>query len=113
MARKKLGIVGVGNMGGAIAQGVMSAGLFAPDEVVVSDLISEKAEALARELISLFKSDGIWTTARSFAWEVRMRIERTEGETGEPVHLSLALVEPPELLALARGGDYSDPQIEA
>ncbi len=62
-----------------------------------------QAERLARELISVFKAGTVWETARAFAWEVRMRVERTEAETGEPVHLSLILVEPPEAHGLARG----------
>jgi len=61
------------------------------------------AERLARELISLFKSTDVWESARAFAWEVRMRTERTEIESSEPVQLSLALVYPPETIVVARG----------
>ncbi len=46
---KKLAVIGAGNMGGAIVRGVVKAGLFKPDEVVVSDVVDEKADALARE----------------------------------------------------------------
>lgn len=45
----RLGVLGVGNMGGAIVRGVLSAGLLAPDAVTVCDSIPEKAEALAHE----------------------------------------------------------------
>lgn len=37
-------------MGSAIAQGIVKNGLFEPEEVMVCDLIPEKAEVLAREL---------------------------------------------------------------
>ncbi len=49
MAERKLGIIGVGNMGSAILKGVMRAKLFKPACVVVSDVVSKKAETLARE----------------------------------------------------------------
>lgn len=49
MPEKRLAIIGAGNMGGAIVRGVVRAGLFKPDEVVVCDAVEEKAGALARE----------------------------------------------------------------
>jgi pyrroline-5-carboxylate reductase len=50
MAGKKLGIIGAGNMGGAIAQGVVRAGLYAPEDIVVYDVLKEKAGNLKRTL---------------------------------------------------------------
>jgi len=50
LAEKKLGIIGAGNMGGAIARGILKNGLFGTDEVVFCDAIPEKADALAQEL---------------------------------------------------------------
>jgi pyrroline-5-carboxylate reductase len=49
-ARGKIGIIGVGNMGSAIVQGVLRAALFAPDEIVVCDVVREKAEDLSKAL---------------------------------------------------------------
>lgn len=49
MAQKKLGIVGVGNMGSAILKGVMAAKLFTPGRVVVCDVATQKADAFGRE----------------------------------------------------------------
>ncbi len=46
----KMGIIGAGNMGGAIARGVIKAGLFGAGDVVVCDKIPGKADELAREL---------------------------------------------------------------
>jgi pyrroline-5-carboxylate reductase len=46
----KIGIIGAGNMGGAIARGILERGLFGPENVVLCDVVSEKAEELAREL---------------------------------------------------------------
>jgi pyrroline-5-carboxylate reductase len=48
----KIGIIGVGAMGGAIARGVIKAGLFEPENVVFCDKIPGKADELARELHS-------------------------------------------------------------
>ncbi|NQU08526.1 MAG: pyrroline-5-carboxylate reductase [Candidatus Abyssubacteria bacterium] len=47
---RRIGIIGVGNMGGAIARGVVKTGLFGPREVVLCDVIGEKAETLGGEL---------------------------------------------------------------
>jgi len=47
---KKIAVIGAGNMGGAIARGILKGGLFRPEEVVLCDTIAEKAEDLAREL---------------------------------------------------------------
>jgi pyrroline-5-carboxylate reductase len=49
VAVEKLGIIGAGNMGGAILEGVMKATLFRPDEVIVCDVVAEKARAIARK----------------------------------------------------------------
>jgi pyrroline-5-carboxylate reductase len=46
----ELGIIGAGNMGGAIARGALERGLFGPENVVLCDVVSEKARELAREL---------------------------------------------------------------
>ncbi|RJP72159.1 MAG: pyrroline-5-carboxylate reductase [Candidatus Abyssobacteria bacterium SURF_17] len=50
MPSRKLGVIGVGNMGSAILRGVIKAGLFRPDEVTICDLVAEKAAGLASEL---------------------------------------------------------------
>ena len=46
----RLGIVGVGAMGGAIARGLVSSGALAADRLVVFDADAEHAASLAREL---------------------------------------------------------------
>ena len=45
----KIGIIGAGNMGGAIARGILSAGLYGAQDVLICDVIPLKAEELARE----------------------------------------------------------------
>ncbi len=50
MPEKEIAIIGAGNMGGAIARGILKAGLFSPQEVALCDLMSQKAEDLARDL---------------------------------------------------------------
>jgi pyrroline-5-carboxylate reductase len=50
MTNNRVGIIGTGNMGGAIAQRIIKAKLFGDDEVVLFDMISHKAESLAGEL---------------------------------------------------------------
>ncbi len=47
MTEEKLAIIGVGNMGGAILEGVMKAGLFRPSNIVLCDLVSERAQTAA------------------------------------------------------------------
>ena len=46
----KIAIIGAGNMGGAIARGAIRAGLSEPENIVLCDIISEKATQLAQEL---------------------------------------------------------------
>lgn len=48
--QKKLALIGCGNMGSAIVKGVVSAGLIAPQEIVVSDVSRASQERLAGEL---------------------------------------------------------------
>lgn len=48
--QKKLALIGCGNMGSAIVKGVVSAGLIAPQEIVVSDVSRASQERLASEL---------------------------------------------------------------
>lgn len=50
----KIGIIGAGAMGGAIARRIIKTGLFRPEEVVFCDVIPEKADELARELRARF-----------------------------------------------------------
>jgi pyrroline-5-carboxylate reductase len=45
-----LGMIGVGNMGSAIARGVLKAGLLTPDRLYMTDIDSVKIDALAKEL---------------------------------------------------------------
>lgn len=47
---KELALIGCGNMGGAIAQGIMGAGLVAPEDVVVSDAVEAAQQRLADKL---------------------------------------------------------------
>ncbi|MBI5118728.1 pyrroline-5-carboxylate reductase [Candidatus Poribacteria bacterium] len=49
MTAGTLGIIGAGNMGGAILEGVIKAALFRPDGVVVCDIVAEKARSMARK----------------------------------------------------------------
>jgi len=42
----KIGIIGTGNMGGAIIKGVLKKGIFKPDEIIGSDISKEKLEGL-------------------------------------------------------------------
>ena len=46
----RLGIIGCGNMGGAMLRKLLSAGIFAPDEVIVSDKNAGLVEKLQKEL---------------------------------------------------------------
>ncbi len=50
MSDKSIAIIGAGNMGGAIARRIIGAKLFRGENVVVSDLIPEKARVLGHEL---------------------------------------------------------------
>ncbi|GAB4331676.1 MAG: pyrroline-5-carboxylate reductase [Candidatus Abyssubacteria bacterium] len=50
MPDKTLGVIGAGNMGSAIVQGVLKAQLCQPHDIVVSDLERQKAENLAEKL---------------------------------------------------------------
>jgi pyrroline-5-carboxylate reductase len=49
MGSEKIGIIGAGNMGGAIARGIVTTGLYDGADVLVCDAIAEKAETLARD----------------------------------------------------------------
>lgn len=46
----KIGIIGAGNMGGAIVRGTLQRGLFEPENIALCDVVAEKARELAREL---------------------------------------------------------------
>ncbi|MBQ4309552.1 MAG: pyrroline-5-carboxylate reductase [Lachnospiraceae bacterium] len=46
----KLGIIGFGNMGGAIIRSLVAGGVFAPEEVLISELSEEKRAAAEAEL---------------------------------------------------------------
>ena len=46
----KLGIIGFGNMGGAIIRSLVAGGVFAPEEVLISELSAEKRAAAEAEL---------------------------------------------------------------
>lgn len=50
---KKLGLIGAGNMGGAILRGVIAADYLRQDEVAVFDTSRRKTEELSRELSSV------------------------------------------------------------
>lgn len=65
MPDKKIGVIGTGNMGSAIVQGVLRAGLFAPNEVVVCDAVREKAEKLSRDLNVLLAQSAAKTAAEA------------------------------------------------
>ena len=47
---KKLGIIGFGNMGGAIIKSLIAAGVYAPEEILISELSEQKRNAAASEL---------------------------------------------------------------
>src|SRR5438128_2339198 len=46
----ELGIIGAGNMAEAIARGVLSAGLFRPDQLIAADVAPARRELFEREL---------------------------------------------------------------
>jgi len=48
--RFTLGVIGVGQMGGALVRGMVRAGALRPEQVIVSDAQPGRAEALSREL---------------------------------------------------------------
>jgi len=48
--RRMLGVIGVGQMGGALVRGMVRAGVLSPDQIIVSDSERDRATALAREL---------------------------------------------------------------
>jgi len=45
-----LGVIGVGQMGGALVRGMVRAGVLAPEQIVVADADPERLAALAKEL---------------------------------------------------------------
>lgn len=50
MSTEKLGFIGVGNMGEALLRGVIGSGLIQPDNILASDVDTEKLNNLADEL---------------------------------------------------------------
>ena len=57
MITQKIGIIGCGNMGGAILKGALASGVFAPEQAYVYD-ISPAAMEVAKELgVNLMTSD--------------------------------------------------------
>lgn len=53
----KLAIIGTGNMGEALARGIVRAGLIAPVDLVLTDIASERVSALAAELGAVVAPD--------------------------------------------------------
>ena len=49
----KLGFIGIGNMGGAILRGVVSAGYLTPEEMAACDLSRRKLEDISTEMPGL------------------------------------------------------------
>jgi pyrroline-5-carboxylate reductase len=91
----KIGIIGAGNMGGAIARGVIKAGLFGPENVVICDKISEKADALARELhcSALEKASEVAKAASITLIAVKPQvIEECLGEISEAIDSSKLII---------------------
>ena len=59
MITQKIGIIGCGNMGGAILKGALASGVFAPEQAYVYD-ISPAAMEVAKELgVNLMTSDEV------------------------------------------------------
>ncbi len=61
MPEKKLGIIGIGNMGSAILQGVMRAKLYTPDQIIICDIIQEKVRSKADEFRVAVADNGVET----------------------------------------------------
>ncbi len=49
LAGRKIGVIGVGNMGTALIRGWLNAGLIQPNEILIADRETEKVESLRRE----------------------------------------------------------------
>jgi pyrroline-5-carboxylate reductase len=49
LAGRKLGVIGVGNMGTALIRGWLKAGLIKPEEIIIADRETDKIERLRRE----------------------------------------------------------------
>ena len=56
---KELALIGCGNMGSAIAKGVVSSGLVAPEDVVVADVSEASQKRLASELGCMGTCDNV------------------------------------------------------
>lgn len=46
--RRKIGFIGAGNMAGALIKGLLTAGLYQPDEILASDVDSKKRQTMRR-----------------------------------------------------------------
>ena len=65
---KKIGMIGVGNMGGAILRGMIASGYVAAEDVMACLHSEEKRQALAAEIPGLTCT----TDAKALAQECRM-----------------------------------------
>jgi len=61
----KLAIIGTGNMGEALARGIVRAGLVAPADLTLTDVVTERVKALATELGAVAGPDNCTAVANA------------------------------------------------
>jgi pyrroline-5-carboxylate reductase len=61
----KLVIIGTGNMGEALARGIVGAGLVAPDDLTLTDVVADRARSLADALGAIASADNTTAVAKA------------------------------------------------